>query len=111
MINGDYYKDVDGYPRAKYQPRYDVLSWFLEQDIQGSLWNCDEMLCICKELFLGKRRHFQGTGNAHTVTIQENRVLIENEFADPPESCELTLEDFITVLNSWKQLIQTHNES
>lgn len=107
MIKGKFYLDSRGYPRADYQSPEEVLGWYLEQDIQGSAKACDELLRVCDELVEGKRSDWEGVGNAHTVSITDGIVTIENEFSDTAQSCTVSVEDFRTAIKSWKDLLGT----
>lgn len=107
MIEGKLYLDSHGYPRAEYQAPNEVLGWYLEQDVQSSPATCDELLHVCEEIVEGRRRDWQGSGNAHTVTIADSHVTIENEFSDSTELCEVSIEDFKTAVLAWKELLRS----
>ncbi len=84
-----------------------MLGWPLEQDIQGSAKTCDELLCVCDELVEGKGSDWENVGNAHTVSITDGSVTIENEFSDAAQPSMVSVEDFRTSIMSWKELLGT----
>ncbi len=105
MISGAYYLDSDGYPRAEFGPLYEELGCFLVDDVQRSPETCDMLFAICEDIKSGKQKEWQGTGNAHTVTITAEGVHVEHEFSDSYSPCDLSIGEFIDVLSRWKQLI------
>jgi hypothetical protein len=107
MNEGKYFLDSHGFPRADFDEPTHVLGWYLEQDIQNSSSSCDEMLSICDSAALDPSMSWSGSGNAHTITVKGTRVIIENEFADPPVSCELSTGQFRAALEAWKRLISS----
>ena len=107
MIDGKFYLDSHGYPRAEYQPPNEVLGWYLEQDVQSSPATCDELIRVCDEIIEGNRRDWQGIGNAHTVSIADSRVTVENEFSDSAQPCEVSIEDFKAAVLAWKELLRS----
>lgn len=107
MNQGKFYCDSNGFPRAEYSSPFQPLGWYLEQDIQGSTKTCDEVLAICDEVINGVKNHWKGGGNAHTVSIDGNRVTIENEFAESDQVVVISIEDFESAVRSWKQLLQS----
>ncbi len=106
MTQGTFYFDSDNCPRAEYPPPFEMIGWYLEQDVQSSLSTCDELLRLCDDFCKGRRDEWQGTGNIHTVSIRDSRVQIENEFTDSAASCVLSIDDFKTALLSWRELIR-----
>ncbi len=107
MIHGKFYFDSHGFPRAEYSSPLLPLGWYLEQDIQGSTATCDEVLAICDDVIYGVKNYWEGGGNAQTVSIDGNSVRIENEFAEPDQVLEISIEDFKSAVKSWKQLLQS----
>jgi hypothetical protein len=106
VIKGKLFFDSQGYPRAEYPSPYEVLGWYLEQDIQCSDVHCEEILRACDQIVSGEEQEWGGVGNAHDINIRADRVQIENLFSDVVSSCELTVEDFRLVVRSWKELIE-----
>jgi uncharacterized protein YacL (UPF0231 family) len=107
-MKGKLFFDPQGYPRAEYSSPHEVLGWYLEQDIQCSEVNCEEILRACDQIVSGNEQEWGGVGNAHDISITADRVRIENLFSDVVFSCELTVEDFRQVVQSWKELIEAH---
>ena len=105
MIEGKYYIDSDGYPWADFSPPYETLGVFLVSDVQSCAETCDIVLSECDAILSGKEQRISGTGNAHTVTMTREGVLIENEYTDELPPCRLSIEEFRQVIESWKKLI------
>lgn len=100
------YIDDHGARRAEVASPHALLGWFLEQDVQSSPPSCEDYLDAVRQVREGQLPAWSGTGNAHTVHITPARVRIETEFADPPASCELELQEFETALRAWLQFVK-----
>lgn len=100
------YHDDHDFPRAEVETPYEVLGWFLEQDVQSSVSWCKELVGIIETIQCGRKARWEGTGNAHTLVLTQKRVRIENEYTDPPQSCELSLHDFENAILEWSTFIQ-----
>lgn len=75
-----FYRDDDGNLRAQTGRDLRLLGRFLEADIQDSILMCDEMLAMLADIAAGRRKRWQMTGNAHTLTISKRRARIHAEF-------------------------------
>jgi uncharacterized protein YacL (UPF0231 family) len=108
MIN--YYIDRYLLPRVRTPNKYKLLSTYLEQDIQGSITAIDALLYNSMN---AKENHtvWEWTGNAHTIIISSNAVLIINEYDDSFGELNLDLDFFIQSLLNWKKLVQEKQES
>ena len=62
-----------------------LLGRFLEADIQGSNGMCDEVLSALDDIAAGRRKRWQMTGNAHTLTLSKRRARIHAEFGRSPD--------------------------
>ena len=97
--------DAKGYPRAASSDReMEAVAAYLEQDIQTSNHSIElieEAVTKVKNRTLSE---WEGTGNAFTIQLTLNSVLIENEF-DQSQASELSLEDFEQALSSWKSIV------
>ena len=109
MLQIECHRDEYGVFRAIVSPPLEVIGWYLEQDVQGSVWACDDLLEKCKMVKSGEKSEWSGTGNAHTATVRVDQVLIENEFADSEVTC--SLDDFMAALQAWKACIIQHKGS
>lgn len=92
--------------RAVVDPSSAPLAWYLEQDLQASVEHCDKVLAECARV-TQSGGEWSGTGNAHTVTINPQRVLIENEYVEGEKgACELTTADFIAAVTAWRDEVR-----
>ncbi|MDC9595221.1 hypothetical protein [Xenorhabdus sp. IM139775] len=99
-----FYIDKDGYSRAEAGEEYRLVAWFFNDDVQGSLHGVEEYISWCESVSNGELPQWEGTGNAHTVTIKPDGVEIFNEYTE--ESLEIaTIEEFKGYLEKWKELL------
>ena len=77
-----FYRDESGDPRAEFEHPYELLGHFLESDIQGSISICEEILGKISEIFAGKTKEWQQTGNAHTIVLSQGGACVEAEFGN-----------------------------
>ncbi len=96
--------DRQGNPRA--QGEDEALCGFLEQDVQGSVRSCDWFLERLEEVVSSSARLWEGTGNAFSVTIHPDKIMIESEFASPVLRTTLSVDDFRRAIQDWKRLIE-----
>jgi len=106
MIQGRYYIDSHGYPRAELLNPNEALGTFLEQDIQGSKSTCEELLQNCEEVLTGIRNNWSWEGNAHTLSVSKAHVIIQNMYAADEAVCMLAISDLKTAILNWMQLLQ-----
>lgn len=99
------YKDERGIPRAEAPPPQEALGWWLNQDIQRDLGACDEVLSVIQDIRAGRLANWEGTGNVHTITITREGARIETEFAVPPRTAEVSLDELQEAISRWKELI------
>jgi uncharacterized protein YacL (UPF0231 family) len=99
-----FYRDAKGDPRAETGRDQHLLGRFLEADIQGGSGMCDEVLAALGDIAAGRRKRWQMTGNAHTLTISKRLARIHAEFGrtsdlilPPAELCQALL--------AWKTLL------
>ncbi|MEK7700251.1 MAG: YacL family protein [Planctomycetota bacterium] len=100
-----FYRDDSEDPRAEFEHPYELLGHFLESDIQGSISICEEILGKISEIFAGKTKEWQQTGNAHTIVLSQGGACVEAEFGNGQESCRLTLEHFKKAVSDWKSFL------
>ncbi|MEQ1965368.1 hypothetical protein ABLB69_19995 [Xenorhabdus khoisanae] len=94
----------DGYPTVEIDYERHVLADFLIGDVQRDVAYTDELISLCDSVSNGKSPLWEGTGNAHTVTIKPDGVEIFNEYTE--ESLEIaTIEEFKGYLEKWKELL------
>ena len=110
------YIDEHGFRRAEVSPPYQLLGWYLEDDVQGSLYHCKLLFSEIEKVKAGVEPEFSGTGNAHTVTITRDKVVIENEYliesedCDISRICEIPLVEFEQALTQWFEFIKVGQE-
>ncbi|MCG3469064.1 YacL family protein [Xenorhabdus bovienii] len=101
--------DKQGYPLIDIEYEYHVLADFLRGDIQGSLFGVNEFITACNDVSSGNSLEWEGTGNAHTVTIRKEGVHIFNEYTG--EELDIpTIDEFKHYLEGWKALLLTKNK-
>lgn len=100
------YLDNKGWRRASVEEPYEVLGSFLEQDLQNSVPACKLFLEAIDAVKSGLIEDWQGTGNAHTVTLTRDKATIENEFAEPFIACELPIDEFRDAVMEWMTFIE-----
>lgn len=99
-----YYIDEHGYSCAEVEIEHHLIAWFLKDDIQGSLNGVNEYLELCELVKNGELAEWEGTGNAHTVTIKPRGVEIFNEYTEESVTIS-TIEEFKGYLEKWKELL------
>ena len=100
--------DEQGHPLLDIDYKYHVLADFLSGDIQRSLFSVNEYMHACNDVDTGKIPKWEGTGNAHTVTIKKDGVNIFNEYSE--EELDInSIEEFKSYLEQWKQLLITNS--
>jgi Uncharacterised protein family (UPF0231) len=104
---GRFYRDERGAPRADFDPLYEVVGWFLEQDVQrSSVRQCDELIAIVDETMAATRSSYRSSGNVHTLIFEQGGVRIENDYVEPSRSAVLSLDEFREAVLDWKVLIR-----
>ncbi|MCZ6677555.1 MAG: YacL family protein [Candidatus Poribacteria bacterium] len=111
-----YYIDENGFRRAEVSPPYELLGWYLEGDVQGSIYTCKLLLSEIEKAKAGVEEEYSGTGNAHTITIKRDKVVIENELLNETKDCEMSqiceipLPEFEKALTQWFEFIKIGQE-
>jgi hypothetical protein len=110
------YIDEHGFRRAKVSPPYELLGWYFEGDVQASIYHCKLLFSEIEKVKAGIVPETSGTGNAHTITITPDRVVIENEFliesddSQMSRTCEMPLIEFEKALTQWFEFIKIGQE-
>jgi hypothetical protein len=99
-----FYRDANGNLRAVTGRDRRLLGRFLEGDIQGSVGMCDEVLMALDDIAAGHRKHWQMTGNAHSLALSKRLARIKAEFGSNPDLV-LSLAELRQALLEWKTLI------
>jgi uncharacterized protein YacL (UPF0231 family) len=101
------YLDEKGYCRVDANGLHPLIGAYLEQDVQGDLGECQELLGIIEDVKAGRQVEWSGTGNAHTVIIGPDVVVIHNEWDDSLGDARLPLVVFRECVEVWKACISS----
>jgi len=104
MVNR-FYRDAKGDFRAKTGRDQRLLGRFLETDMQGSIRMCDEVLAALDDITAGRKKHWQMTGNSHTLLLGKRLARIRAEFGSAPDLV-LSLAGLRQALLEWKTLLE-----
>lgn len=102
-----FFKDKDNYPNAKGNNSTEaVVADFLKDDIQGCIYTADlyiNAIEIINEYTLNNEE-WEATGNAFTMTIKKNKIIIFNNYTEEQVVFDnpLALKEYIS---DWKKLI------
>jgi len=84
----------------------EIIADFLEEDVMGVENNVDLIIDNISQVQNGKIEIWEGTGNAHTISITKDKINIFNEFTE----MEVTIYNFgyfLSLLYQWKKLIES----
>ncbi|RTZ98111.1 MAG: hypothetical protein DSY89_09975 [Deltaproteobacteria bacterium] len=95
------YRDDTGLLRARTADKDQALAVFLETDIQEDTALVAELLKQIKLLKKGKKKRYQSSGNAHTVTLTPKTATLESLYDDEAPRYRLKLSHFQDVLTRW----------
>lgn len=98
--------DRYGVLRARVPEEYEPLGRYLEDDLQEVAENCDYVLERIAKVEQAELASWEGTGNAHTVTLDHDGVKIETEFAIPEQSVNMTFVEFKAAIEEWRSAIE-----
>jgi hypothetical protein len=101
----DLYRDGQGLPRARGEGPDDLLARFLESDVQGSVITAYDILGMLDRVESGETGRWEGTGNAHTLTLTPGGARIQDELEDDTETLHLPLAELRDALNAWVGLL------
>ncbi len=82
---------------------YDTIGRYFEGDIQSD-YSINQDFETIKKIRSGEIDHWEGTGNAYTVTITKDYVHFQCEYAD--EEAAISLEDYERLLHMWQDFIE-----
>jgi hypothetical protein len=72
-----------GFSHVEAETPYDVLGWFLEQDVQSSIPWGRELVKMIENVQSVQDSYWKGTGNAHTFILTGKGVRIDYEYVAP----------------------------
>jgi len=102
------FRSSDGFLRAITDPELAPLAWFLEQDVQNDEQSCREIIEACEKIST-HGGSWELAGNAHSIIITQDKVAITNDYAPPPNFCEVAINDFKNSMAIWHQHIANLN--
>jgi hypothetical protein len=103
--------DALGFLRATVVDGPPIIGWWLEQDVQQSVGDCDELLSLIDAVRAGRPHPdvengvYEGTGNSHTLTLRPDGARLETEFAEPPARADLTLDEVARAITAWREAL------
>lgn len=107
-----FYKDKHRVNDLEIENDKHVIADFFSSDIQGGIggtYSINLFMKACKAVANHEVPEWEGTGNAHTVTIKPDSVEIYNEYTD--ESIKISsIAEFEWYLRQWERLITTGEE-
>jgi uncharacterized protein YacL (UPF0231 family) len=101
----EFCRDDQGFPRVKAEEADNLLARFLEADVQGSVSSALDYLGTLDRVESGEIHHWEGTGNAHTLTLTPDGALIEAEWELEPRELQLSHAELREALNGWIVLL------
>jgi hypothetical protein len=107
----EFFLDKDNYCCVKNtaNPDEQVIGDFFEGDIQGGDYYVNFIIDIINQIKNDEIENWQGTGNAHTISITKDKINIFNEFTE----MDVTIYDFeyfLSLLYQWRKLIESRKE-
>lgn len=84
----------------------EMIADFLEEDVMGVEDTVDLIIDNINQVQNGKIEIWEGTGNAHTISITKDKINIFNEFTE----MDVTIYDFeyfLSLLYQWRKLIES----
>ncbi|EMB4325764.1 hypothetical protein RJ492_004208 [Pluralibacter gergoviae] len=103
-----FFFDDNGYPSIKASDDFRILTDFIKDDIQRSIYGVNEFINACELVKSGSLPFWEGTGNSHTVTIRPNCVELFNEYTEEAMIIS-SIDEFKGYLDKWKALISDEN--
>ena len=103
--NLNFFFDSDGVPRARGPLSEQVLMNFLETDVQGDDHICHDLMEDITAIEAGTAETREFTGNAHTVTIGREGIIIVTEQLNSQEPYTTGLKHFREILEDWEAFI------
>ena len=98
------YRDANGFPRVEADTEERNLAAFLEQDVQRSEGIYDEFRAAI-DAVTEKETEWSLSGNAHKVTMANDRVVIENLWDDDLDPTVLSISEFASALHEWRRFL------
>lgn len=100
MDNLEFYRDEDGNACARGSD--DRLATFIQTDLQESVSVTSDLIATLKS----DQSHAEFNGNAHSVSITPETVVIDSNFDDEMPDRRLSRKDFTSHLEAWLAFIR-----
>ena len=101
MADLEFYRDEDGNACAR--GRDDRLATFLQTDLQDSASITSDLIATLKS----DQTHAEFNGNAHSVSITPETVVIDSNFDDEMPDRRLARTELVDHLEAWLKFINT----
>lgn len=92
--------DSNGWAHTDLDEKCELVSGFLNSDIQGDADSCRKLIGIIDQILSGAETTFDGTGNLYTLILTQSGAHIENCY-DDSFHCDLPLADLREILVEW----------
>lgn len=96
-------------PVVVVEPPYDIVGSFLISEYSDP----DDPLFIDLHRLVSMSKageNFEYCGNAHKLHLRGKKVIIEAVYQDPPNECEVSLDDFMTIAEAWVKFLRAHED-
>ncbi len=100
MNDLEFYRDEDG--NACVRGKDDRLATFIQTDLQESVSITQDLITILKS----DQSHAEFNGNAHSVSITPETVVIDSNFDDEMPDRRLSREELTEHLEAWLKFIR-----
>lgn len=91
-------------PVAVVDPPYELLGEFLT--VESPSWICKELPEVLMEIKTGEQTEYEHGGNAHSILVSKDRVVIETTCGPKPRICEASFEGFVEVVDKWCEYVR-----
>lgn len=103
MSSLEFYRDEEGNACARGND--DRLATFIQTDLQESAAVTSDLIATLKS----EKSHSEFNGNAHTVSITPETVVIDSNFDDEMPDRRLSRKELIGYLEEWLAFINRHS--
>lgn len=99
------YIDAAGFPRVDVRDMPPLIGAYLEQDVQSDSASGREIIQALDDVIAGRRADWAGTGNAHTITIRPDCVVIHNDWDETADDATLPPLAFRQCIVAWLDFV------
>ncbi|HWM90377.1 MAG TPA: hypothetical protein VN493_06380 [Thermoanaerobaculia bacterium] len=85
--------------------RNDLLTRYLESDIQGSATSAQRLLDLLERIDAGEIERWEETGNAHTLELGPDGATIVSEWDEEAPPQQVSLAELRDALTGWLALL------